>query len=683
MTNLSKNIDVEEFISAVESLERTQRPEYIFENLWKVKEGSHTILWEYAIEARIYWEARCCSMLEYTSPDELYQEALKGLLPKVDKREKLVLQRLARALHDDSRFYTNISQTDDHSLVTCYQAEALLKHINNKRELLRLYVHLPVVLRKRSIDVDSLMSINQKALELAEDLAEQEMELYVLNNFGRMYEYKHDFLSALEYYQKALTILDRIIQVNEIDDSPNTIPQEFLLPKAGLLYNIANCKGILGNIRDTVTIGTQAAAFANRLQKNDIAVHIEQLLARAYSILGVHHIALKHVMIAASLAESINSPYLIGQTKMFVAVVYSKMGDYHKAIEYGLQALPSYETHESITEYIVVSGRVGGMMVSAGEFNRAQTLFGNLLTLIENADKSMDLARQKSLILRQLSRISIHQQHWNEALAYIRYPIEILQNDSDLPHLMVETLVVATDAYIGAKMYDKAINFALQTLNLTEASKDLQSQYVAHSQLATIAELQGDYTTAFFHYKKFHHVKEQLFNNESDQRSKNMAVLLEEQEAIHNARVERLRRYQLEEEIGQLSTTLVYQEQALKEIRTTLRSMKFSTLHVEQITNVLQSVLKSAENSTSTNTSKTYKMIDDKIESAFPSLTRIQRELCRFIILGHSTKDIAGLMRISPQSVNTQRYRIRIRLGLSETDSLDYILKKSVKQHDS
>ncbi|MBI3258389.1 MAG: hypothetical protein HYZ54_02745 [Ignavibacteriae bacterium] len=229
-------------------------------------------------------------------------------------------------------------------------------------------------------------------------------------------------------------------------------------------------------------------------------------------------------------------------------------------------------------------------------------------------------------------------------------------------------------------MYDKATNFAKRTLSMSEETSDLHNQFRSHKQLATIAEIQGNFAVAYHHHKEFHRLKEQVYNDESDQRNKNMIIILEQQEAVRSAQAERIRRFELEEEIGLLSSALVHREQALKEIRTTLRSMKSANEHAEQVVEVLQTVIRTSENTASSNSSKTYKHLDEKLEAAFPILTKIQRELCRFISLGHSTKDIARLMNISAQSVNTQRYRIRTRLELKESDSLDFVIKQALKQ---
>ncbi|MBK9247193.1 MAG: hypothetical protein IPM69_03555 [Ignavibacteria bacterium] len=686
MAKLTVPIDSQVFIATIELIDRNKRPEYIFENLYMVLGGEHTVLGAYAVEAREYWESRCCSMLEYATPAELYEVALQGKLPKVQAREKDVILRLSRALCDEARL-NYFAPSDEIAVNNCYYAEALLKHINHKSGLLRLYIDFPHALRRRDMSHEFLYEIAQKALVLAQETGEKEGELQALNNLGHLSELNNNFRQALEFYQQEQDVLDTIITENGIDDSPNTIPEEYLMPKAVVFFAIGKCKGILGDIRETVRMCNLAAEYAARIEHDDICVHIHLLLARSYNTLGVYHSALQHLIPASSIAKALKSPFLVGQVKMYTAITYSKIGEFERAIEYGLKAVETYKLYQPIAEYLIVCGRVGSIMVTGGELERALELFHNNLKTIEeckqpiNLEQPINLDWQKALILRQLAQISVIKQKWDEALAYLSYPLQIVEDMNNLPHLIAETLIIATDAYIGATLFDTAAELAARTLEISLKNNDLEKQYIAHKQLATIAELQQNVSTAYYHYKEFHRLKEQAFNNESDQRSKNMLILLEEKEALRTAQAERLRLYELEEEIAQLSSALVHREQALKEIRTTLRTMKSSNEHAEQVVQVLQSVIRSSEIAVTTNATKTSKLIDETLDAHFPTLSRIQRVLCTYIALGHTTKEIATMMGISVQSAHTQRYRVRLRIGLSSQESLDYTIKQAVKNY--
>ena len=65
-----------------------------------------------------------------------------------------------------------------------------------------------------------------------------------------------------------------------------------------------------------------------------------------------------------------------------------------------------------------------------------------------------------------------------------------------------------------------------------------------------------------------------------------------------------------------------------------------------------------------------------RLSGKFPILTSKDQRLCAYIKLGLSTKDIAGLINITPESVEIGRVRLRKKLGLTRTDNLSVFLQE-------
>ncbi len=65
-----------------------------------------------------------------------------------------------------------------------------------------------------------------------------------------------------------------------------------------------------------------------------------------------------------------------------------------------------------------------------------------------------------------------------------------------------------------------------------------------------------------------------------------------------------------------------------------------------------------------------------RLQAKFPSLTSKDLKLCSYLRLNMTTKEIAGLMNITPQSAEISRVRLRKKLSLTRKDKLpDYISK--------
>lgn len=65
-----------------------------------------------------------------------------------------------------------------------------------------------------------------------------------------------------------------------------------------------------------------------------------------------------------------------------------------------------------------------------------------------------------------------------------------------------------------------------------------------------------------------------------------------------------------------------------------------------------------------------------RLKGKFPILTQKDQRLCAYIILGLSTKDIAGLINITAESAEIGRIRLRKKLGLNRSDHLFEFLRQ-------
>lgn len=65
-----------------------------------------------------------------------------------------------------------------------------------------------------------------------------------------------------------------------------------------------------------------------------------------------------------------------------------------------------------------------------------------------------------------------------------------------------------------------------------------------------------------------------------------------------------------------------------------------------------------------------------KLKSKSSELTENDLRLCAYLRIGMRAKDIASMLSVSPASVNTNRYRIRKKLGLEKEDSLDDYIRR-------
>ena len=68
-----------------------------------------------------------------------------------------------------------------------------------------------------------------------------------------------------------------------------------------------------------------------------------------------------------------------------------------------------------------------------------------------------------------------------------------------------------------------------------------------------------------------------------------------------------------------------------------------------------------------------------RLKGKFPGLTSKDQRLCAYLHLGLSTKELAGLINITPESAEIGRIRLRKKLGLTRTEELEFLPAGSLK----
>ena len=65
------------------------------------------------------------------------------------------------------------------------------------------------------------------------------------------------------------------------------------------------------------------------------------------------------------------------------------------------------------------------------------------------------------------------------------------------------------------------------------------------------------------------------------------------------------------------------------------------------------------------------------MKERFPSLSKTELRLCAYIRVGMTAKEIAQVLSVKPDTVNTSRYRIRKKMQLSPDESLESTLESA------
>ena len=173
--------------------------------------------------------------------------------------------------------------------------------------------------------------------------------------------------------------------------------------------------------------------------------------------------------------------------------------------------------------------------------------------------------------------------------------------------------------------------------------------------------------------------QQQIYENSRALNDMELKVVISENQALHNA-VEMKR-----QEVMNVALSIVEQKEYLQSLNEIVNKLATSTDEKERegyISDLSNSLRQRLSYDSDVDSQYFYAQAEylhedfnAKLSENFPDLTQQERRLATLLRLGFSSKYIASLMNITPNSVEISRYRLRQKLGLSKGDNLVNYIK--------
>ena len=347
-----------------------------------------------------------------------------------------------------------------------------------------------------------------------------------------------------------------------------------------------------GNNAKAEEVIIQALNLAEELQNYKTRVDALNLLASVFSINGYDTTALEFLYNALKIATEHNFDKKRANILTNIGRIHLQLGNYPESIKYNKRAFKIFEeldpnSRDSATNLM----NIGKTYLQNSDFNNAKLYFQKILDLSVKIED--DIA--KSAALNNMGFTFLAEKHYHKALSYFYQGLKLGQEKQlkqfDIYNLdgiaqvyeaqclyhkaakiFKKTLMVAkelslpeseVDAYTGLgrnfvaqKSYRDAIPYLVKALELAQTLKHPKRVFELHQLLATTYEEQNKSDLALFHYKKFHEIEKQVFNEKSEEAIHKLTVKFDLERAERNAK-EYLSQKQIAEKAAEEAERLV------------------------------------------------------------------------------------------------------------------------------
>ncbi len=524
--------------------------------------------------------------------------------------------------------------------------------------------------------------------------------------YGFIHRGQGDRELELEYFQRAADVA-----------------QAAALPRAEIVArnSVASTLQVLGRLEEA-----EACLHEILLRTDDsrfplLRAGALQNLGRIHDDRGNEIKALQYLQESLTLFRSIDNIAGVLISLLNLASYFYVRGDYATALEYYLQHLQIIREHgRSQHSLPSVLADVANIYLRLGDIEKALT----------NAQESYDRAVEGNLILQQalaqnvIAQARLRQGRFDDALvaaeasragmkakAEMRWLFRVEKTRVRILNAMTryeEALALLTTIQEEARSLGGARDAVeLETMRgmiyyeagqVSEALRHYQSSLRkaetiaarlwiarAHEGLARCYESIGRDGDALRHYRLYMQTDKELFNALSDERARRQQALVRVERAEQDR--ERLRLHNeglaLEVERQRLNLSkqamhLAQKNELLRQIRETV-SKGSGRKNDSQLQRIIDDF---SDEEGQENAWESFKREFQALHPEFmpslarrcPELTPTERRVCTLIRMDLSTKDIRSILFVTTRAVESYRYRIRKKMGLTGDDNLANVL---------
>ncbi|HAS45775.1 MAG TPA: hypothetical protein DCS93_35165 [Microscillaceae bacterium] len=576
-------------------------------------------------------------------------DSLKFLIKqsKTDSSRAVLLNELAYEMRN-----IDIQQIQKYS----QQALVIARKLKLKKEEIAALVGLGI---SYGLQADPMKGIkySKQALTLSKEIKDTLSIITVLNNLGVIYDFQSNYAKSLEYYTKSLKLAESLRDT---------------LGKADVLNNIANIH-INQNEYDTALQKfKQALQLFNQVNDSIKAIQVVGNLAATYQRQKKYYLALEFHQRALKYNRRLGYHENALFNQGALGDCQCNVGRYKEGIHNLKIAIQGLKATNNI--YFVIVGKIalGKCYLEQKNYQLSEEKLLEALKMAQKVDTPKDVVEA----LEMLSKLYKAKQQYKKALSYHERYLNLKDSIFNIEKRK-QIANIEGSFKLEQKEQDLQLkNKQLALLQKTKVHQKLRNQMLIGA-LFLVAIISGlvIFTLRFRIQKK----KQIIIQNKKlhkTQQDLAEARLAEEQLISENLQKA------LDIKNQQLSSKglhIIQKNEMLEQIRNSLLKMSGSGKQSKNLSKVIKMIDISfnIDNDWDNFLGLFEEVHNDffkQIKASTPSISDQDLRLCALIKLKFNTKEVAGILGITPGSVSVARHRLRKKLMLPQEQKLsDFI----------
>lgn len=308
---------------------------------------------------------------------------------------------------------------------------------------------------------------------------------------------------------RALKVADDVIALSEKLDYVRGKGRGFNLK--------GSCLGILGEYEQGLLLLRQAEAITQQLKDRRLEARVLNNFGNIYRDLGDLASALNHFERALAINEQLGDEFSLSINLTSISNLLYDLSDYDSALEYALRCLPIFQRGHDKIRLTQINNTLGNIYFKQERFQESLRHFRENLTDSEPDTPAYVLAESG------MGKVYYRMQDLPHAKKTLNHALQRAQE------LGIVEVKIICHFYLGRMCMDEGtFRDALKHLQESFAMANEYSRrhdvMSIHEVLSTLYDLMGDIPKAFHHLKTFERLKEEIFQQTTLNKLRNLQI---------------------------------------------------------------------------------------------------------------------------------------------------------------
>jgi tetratricopeptide (TPR) repeat protein len=258
-------------------------------------------------------------------------------------------------------------------------------------------------------------------------------------------------------------------------------------------------------------------AIAEETKNKELEAKVLNNFGRIYRELGDIATALRHFEDSLEINEAMGNELNLTINLTNISNLYYDLGDYDTALEYAVKCLPIFERYEDSTRLVSIYTTLGNIYFKKDMFEESLRYFEYIRNSPEEDTTGRVLADSG------IGKVYYRMHDYENAKKFLTLALEKAKEVNN-----PETEIIASfylgRLYMDQHIFRKALEYLIQASNLAQEYLRRQDMLSIHEALSDLYDKMGDIPKAFHHLKAYEKLKEEIFQQATLNKLRNLQV---------------------------------------------------------------------------------------------------------------------------------------------------------------